>query len=215
MPIRTEAPLISVAGAVGSHVFDGSGRRVAKLDDLVVGWHPADAHPPLVGAVVRLRRRLAFVPAGDVADLQPDRLLLKGSLRALPVERKPWFVALAHDVLDRQIVDVDGADVARVSDLVLERSPDGFRLVGADVSARTLLRRLGPASMRREVSRDRVYDWASVGAFSERGAEAASSVLRLTDAAARLRARGPDDVDSLLDELPPGERQQLAKRVAP
>jgi sporulation protein YlmC with PRC-barrel domain len=178
--IRTDARLISVAGAVGSDVFDGSGRRVGAIDDLVVDWKPSDTHPLLVGAVVRSRRKRSYVPLDDIADLEPDRLLLKGPLRGLPPERQPWFVALAHDVLDRQIVDEQGADVARVSDLVLARFPDGIRLIGGDVSARTLLRRLGTASMRREVSPSRVYDWASVGAFPERSAGDASSVLRLT-----------------------------------
>ena len=178
--IQTEAQLISVAGAVGSDVFDGSSRRVASLDDLVVDWEPTDTHPALVGAVVRTRQRRSYVPLDDIADLEPDRLLLKGPLRGLPVERQPWLVALACDVLDRQIVDEHGADLARVSDLVLARFPDGIRLIGGDVSARTLLRRLGTASMRREVSPSRVYDWASVGAFPERGGGDASSVLRLT-----------------------------------
>jgi sporulation protein YlmC with PRC-barrel domain len=178
--IRTDTHLISVAGAVGSHVFDGSGRNVGTLDDLVVDWEPSDTHPALVGAVVRTRRKRSYVPVADIADLEPDRLLLKGPLRGLPPERQPWHVALAHDVLDRQIVDENGGDVARVSDLVLARFPDGIRLIGGDVSARTLLRRLGTASMRREVSPSRVYDWASVGAFPERGAGDASSVLRLT-----------------------------------
>jgi sporulation protein YlmC with PRC-barrel domain len=178
--IRTDAPLISVAGAVGSAVFDGSGRRVATLDDLVVDWEPSDPHPALVGAVVRTPRNRSYVPLDDIAGLEPDRLLLQGPLRGLAVERQPWLVALAHDVLDRQIVDEKGADVARVSDLVLARFPDGIRLIGGDISARTLLRRLGTASMRREVSPSRVYDWASVGAFPEGGAGDASSVLRLT-----------------------------------
>jgi sporulation protein YlmC with PRC-barrel domain len=178
--LRSDATLISLAGAVGSDVFDGSGLRVAALDDLVVDWEPVDAHPALAGAVVRTRRKRAFVPLDDIADLKPDRLLLNGPLRPLPIERKPWLVALAHDVLDRQIVDQRGADVGRISDLVLAPRPDGIRLVGADVSARTLLRRLGTASVRREVSPKRVYDWASVGAFPELGAGNASSVLRLT-----------------------------------
>lgn len=178
--VRTGATLISVAGAVGSDVFDGSGRRVATIDDLVVDWEPTDVHPALVGAVVRMRRKRAYVPLEDISALEPDRLLLKGPLRDRPVERQPWLVGLAHDVLDRQIVDEKGADVARISDLVLARFPDGLRLIGGDVSARTLLRRLGTASMRREVSPGRVYDWASVGAFPERGAGDASSVLRLT-----------------------------------
>lgn len=101
-----------------------------------------------------------------------------------------------------------------MSDLVLGRFPDGFRLVGADVSVRTLLRRLGPASMRRRVAVERVYDWASVAAFSVRGAGEVGSVLRLTNAAAQLGTLRPDELERLLGDLPPHERLQFAEHLA-
>ena len=210
--LQTEAELISVAGAVGSPVYDGSGKRLGTLDDLVVRWDTGDPHPPVCGAIVRLRRSRTYVQRDAIAELGPDALRLQGTLELHPPERQPWLVALAHDVLDRQIVDVDGSDVVRVSDLVLERLPDSIRLVGTDVSLRTLLRRLGPASLRRRVTPERVYDWASVAAFSARGAGEADSVLHLTKAAAKLRERGPDDVDALLADLPPHERAQFAEQ---
>jgi sporulation protein YlmC with PRC-barrel domain len=214
-PVRTDVDLISVAGLVGSHVYDDAWALVGRVDDLVVHRDPSEPHPPLEGAVVRALHGRTFVRVAEIAELRADELVLEGPLARRRVERQPWLVALAHDVLDRQIVDVDGSDVARVSDLVLGRCPDGFRLVGSDVSARTLLRRAGPAFLRRRVAADRVYDWASVGAFSERGAGEADSVLRLTDAAAQLRERGSADVASLLAELPADEQDALTDGLDP
>jgi hypothetical protein len=211
--LETDAELISVAGVVGSRVVDSSGRHVGKLDDLVVRWDPREAHPPLAGAIVRLLRR-GFVPRASIAELRPDGLRLHHTFSVRPVERKPWLVALAHDVLDRQIADLDGADVDRVSDLVLGLSADEIRLLGADLSARTFLRRLGPSQLRRRVARERVYDWAHVAAFSALGAADASSVLNLTEAAARLRKEGPAGVDAVLEDLPPHEQAELAKGLA-
>ena len=213
-PVEFEGKLLSVAGAVGSPVYSGSGERLGDLDDIVVRWDSGDEHPPLYGALVHAHRSLAFVPATAIAAVLPDQLRLHGSLEPGAPERHPGLVALARDVLDRQIVDVDGADVDRVSDLVLGRGPDGIRLVGADVSLRTLLRRLGPARMRRMVATERVYDWASVAAFSVHGAGEAGSVLKLTDAASHLRALDPTQIASLLDDLPPPERDQLSSHLA-
>ena len=168
---RVISGLVSVAGAVGSPVLDESGSRIGRLDDLVVRWGTGDAHPALHGVLVRVRHTTTFVPAAAIVDLEgrpPEGV--RDTLLSVPAERPAGLVALAHDVLDRQVVDVDGADVDRISDLLLARLPDGFRLVGADVSARTLLRRLGPAGLRRRVAADRIYDWASVAAFSVRRA---------------------------------------------
>ncbi len=46
-------------------------------------------------------------------------------------------------MLDRQIIDIDGKRVVRVNDLRLIRVNGFYRLVGADISTRGLLRRLG------------------------------------------------------------------------
>jgi len=213
--LETDAELLSIAGTVGSGVVDASGKLVGRLDDLVVHWSEDEPHPPLAGAIVRFIVRRAFVPMSSIAELRPEELLLRHTTELRPVERKAWLVALAHDVLDRQIVDVDGSDVKRVSDLLLGRLPGGLRLVGVDVSVRTLLRRLGPASLRRHVATDRVYDWASVAAFSKRGAGEASSVLQLTQALDALRKKGPADLQALLEDLPVGERAKLERHVTP
>jgi hypothetical protein len=212
--VAVAGELISVAGVVGSSVYDDGGRRVGSLHDLVVRWDSGEPHPPLYGAVVSARLKHTFVPAEAIAALEAGRVRLGGHLEPRPVERQAGLVALAHDVLDRQIVDAGGADIVRVSDLVLGRLPDGIRLVGADVSARTLLRRLGPAALRRRVARDRVYDWAGVAAFSVRGPGEAGSVLRLTSAADQLATLRPDELETLIGDLPPAERAQLAAHVA-
>jgi len=208
--------LVSLAGVVGSPVVDVSERRIGTLYDLVMHLGAGDAHPPMEGALVRVLHETKFVPVSAIVYLRADRLQVRGPLlEAVPADRPAGLVALAHDVLDRQVVDVDGADVDRISDLVLARSPDGFRLVGADVSARTLLRRLGPAGLRRRVAADRIYDWASVAAFSVRrpGEAGAGSVLQLTEAAKRLRTVAPADLALLLDNLPAHEATKLDEWV--
>ena len=63
-------------------------------------------------------------------------------------EPRPGEVLLAKQVLDYQLVDVDGVKVIRASDLYLAPVFGGYRLVGVDVSAQSLLRRLGPARWR-------------------------------------------------------------------
>ena len=210
--VAPDPRLVSVAGAVGAHVHDADSRLVGVLDDIVVG--PADVrYPPVAGLMVRVPGGRTFVPVDAVVDIRQHAVLLDGPLHSGVAARPPGLVALAHDVLDRQIVDVDGADVVRVSDLVLGNDGQGFRLVGVDVSMRTLFRRLGPASARRHVAPERVYDWAAVGAFSERGADDGPSILHLTNAAAELRQRGPLGVAQLLADLPRHERDELAPAI--
>jgi sporulation protein YlmC with PRC-barrel domain len=215
-PHRRVAPdprLVSVAGAVGARVYSADARLIGVLDDVLVD-PVEERYPPVVGLMVRVLHERTFVPIDAVADIHSHAVLLTGPLQSRAAARPPGLVALAHDVLDRQIVDIDGANVARVSDLVLGREGESFRLVGVDVSMRTLFRRLGPDFLRQHVSPERVYDWEAVGAFSERGADGGPSILHLTSAAADLRQRGSADVAQLLADLPTNERDQLASEVA-
>jgi hypothetical protein len=217
-PVRHPGAL-SVAGLAGVPVRDGTKALAGRLADVVVRWGSGSAHPSAVAVVVRAGRARHYVPLDAVARLEQDGVTLTGPLPGTQPRRAPEFVALVHDVLDHQLVDTDGVNVVRVSDLILADcphcpdGPDGVRLVGVDVSLRTLLRRLGPAPLRRVVAQDRVYDWNSVVAFSGRQAGETGATLLLDGAVARLRTLPPADLDALLGRLPARSGSELAAQL--
>ncbi len=78
-------------------------------------------------------------------------------------------ILLGRDVLDTQVVDVVGARLARVADVVLARTPDGrLEVLGVEVGFDGVLRRLrlGP---RRGPSGEDVLAWSDLHLTSERG----------------------------------------------
>jgi sporulation protein YlmC with PRC-barrel domain len=177
-----------VAGLLGSEVFTTAERLMGTLEDLVVHWN--SVYPPLVAAIVRRRQQHMLVQAVDFVALHRDRLVVRELPEPHPAVVRAPYVQLGRDLIDRQIVDVDGADVTRVSDLVLVPADGGHRLGGVDISARTLARRAGPTWLRRRVAADRIFDWATVAAVSP-PTDGPGSPLQLTTAAAALRAQGP------------------------
>jgi Mg/Co/Ni transporter MgtE len=62
-------------------------------------------------------------------------------------EPPPDELSLARQVMDHQIIDVNGIRVVRVNDLQLAPSDGTYRLVGVDISTAGLLRRLGAGRM--------------------------------------------------------------------
>jgi sporulation protein YlmC with PRC-barrel domain len=198
---------LSLVGIVGSPVVTDGGSQSGTVTDLVVRWDTGDTYPAVVSILIRAGRTRTRLPIDRVTTIRPDAIAIRDAGGSRP-EREDGHLALARDVLDRQLVDAEGIDIVRVSDLVLARIPD-LRLIGVDVSARTLLRRLGPRRLRRHVAPTRVIDWAAVGAFSVREAGEAGSVLRLTPTAAQLRELDPAELEALVDDLALRERQQL------
>jgi len=162
-------------------------------------------------------RRLAFVPATAIDRIAHAEVLLRSAkLDLQDVVRRPGEVLLAKDVLDHQLVDVDGVQVIRAADLYLAEVLGRIRLVGADVSTATLLRRLGPRRWHPLPTPERVIDWAAIQPFGEStdSVDGATQVrLRTThEGLHRLR---PGELADLLEDLRRDERNELLAALSP
>jgi len=196
--------LISLAGLIGRPVANQQGAEVGTIADVVARWD-GGPYPPVTGLVVKVGRRPAFLSVEQVHDMTHQGVQLASArLDLLDFERRPGEVMLGGDVLDRQLVDVDGVRVVRASDLYLARVGLAWRLVGVDVSMQSLLRRLGPARLRTRPTPDRVLDWAAIQPFGAQPGQ-----VRLSRSSQALRRLRPSEVADLLEELGRDERREL------
>ena len=210
--------IVSLAGVLGRPVTNQTGQEIGRLDDIVARWADGQMYPPVSGLVIRVGRRLAFVPASAIDRIGHAEVLLRSSrLDLRDVVRRPGEVLLAKDVLDHQLVDVEGVQVIRAADLYLAEVLGRIRLVGADVSNATLLRRLGPRRWRPRPTPDRVIDWATIQPFSESGGEAAGAAthMRLKTTNEGLHRLRPGELADLLEDLRRDERRELLAALSP
>ncbi len=204
--------LVSVAALVGRPVVDSRGLEVGRVVDLVVRWQ-GEPYPPVTGLVMRVARRRAYVPIHQIAEIAPDRVSLHTTrLDLRDFERREGEVVLNGDVVDHQLVDVDGVRVVRASDLYLARVSNVFRLVGVDVGFGSLLRRIGPTRWRARATPERVIDWAAIQPFGSPGA-VRPGPMRLQAPNQALRRLRPADLADLLEELGREERQELLAQL--
>jgi CBS domain-containing protein len=207
--------LISLAGLVGSPVSNPQGDPIGRVADVVARWDGAEAYPAVTGLVVRIGGRRAFASMEQVKSVSRSGVEM-GSARLdlLEFARREGEVLLGTDVLDHQLVDVDGVQVIRSSDLYLAYAPgvtgQVLRLVGVDVSGQTLLRRLGPKRWRVVPTPERVIDWATIRPF---GSEVPTVAMRSSmDEVRRLR---PGELADLLEDLGRDARQELLASLEP
>jgi CBS domain-containing protein len=210
--------IVSLAGVLGRPVRNQTGQEIGRLDDVVARWADGQMYPPVSGLVIRVGRRLAFVPASAIDRIGHAEVLLRSSrLDLRDVVRRPGEVLLAKDVLDHQLVDVEGVQVIRAADLYLAEVLGRIRLVGADVSNATLLRRLGPRRWRPRPTPDRVIDWATIQPFSESGSDAGGPApdMRLKTTNEGLHRLRPGELADLLEDLRRDERRELLAALSP
>jgi CBS domain-containing protein len=206
--------IVSVASLVGSPVFNQRGQRVGKLVDLVARMHGQDRYPPLTGLLVRIGSRNSFLPIEGVENIAHQSVYLRTArLDLREFTRRPGEVLLAKDMLDHQVVDLDGRQVIRAADLYLAPVAGQFVLVGLDVSLNTLLRRLGPKRFRGRPTPERVIDWDAVAPFSD-DLTTSPPAVQLRSSDEQLRRMAPADLADLLEDLGRPARQDLLSRLA-
>src|SRR6187397_1006463 len=190
--------MLYLSQAIGRPVLDANGEPLGKVDDLIVAV--GDRYPPVTGLVVMTDRRRIFLPWSQVARFDEGGARLSGAtIDITRFAQRPNEIGLRADLLDKQIVDIDGRKVVRVNDL---------GLVAVDVGASGLLRRLGIEGAYRILARnlrlptpERYIDWEDVDPV-----ETSIASIRLRVPHAGLTELHPADLATIIDQLAPRDR---------
>ncbi len=137
---------------VNRPVTDIDGKRLGTVQDLIARLWPEFPHPVVEALVVRRRESPLIVPLSAVAALVPQAIALKSDYEHVPAYTPTDDdIFLARDVLDKQIIDKEGARVVRVNDLELVRVNGNTLASNVDVSGMGILRRIGMADAAQSV----------------------------------------------------------------
>ncbi len=123
-------------------VLDQTGEEIGRLKDVVVGM--GETFPAVTALIVASNKETYILP-WDVVNLFNRRVISVNAILqnlgpALPSAND---ILICRDVLDKQIVDINGAKLVRVNDLKLGEVKGRLCLVAADIGLGGLLRRLG------------------------------------------------------------------------
>jgi len=161
----TAPAVLHLSLVVGAPLRDTDGERLGRVEDLIVRLGDP-GYPPITGFLVLVARRRSFLPAELVEDIAPNGVVLrKAKLDLRRFERRPGEVLLKHDVLDHQLINVDGARLVRANEIELARAEGWWRVVGVDTGPRGGVRRLLPRPLGRHVGAGTFLDWASIEPF--------------------------------------------------
>ncbi len=188
--------MLYLSQVLGRPIRDLEGESVATVKDVITRLGEDD-HPEVIGIVARYRRRDFFVSRWRITQISEAGVRLNSDVLNLrPFERREGEVLLARNVLDKQLIDVDGKRVVRVNDVQLIEVGGAWRVTGADVSLQGLWRRLAPAGFVGTRKPVEVIDWSDVGYLATDEA-----IVQLKSASGKLARLHPVEIARLAEAL--------------
>jgi magnesium transporter len=192
---------------IGLPVRDPTGEPIGTIADLIVAI--GDRYPPVTGLVVRTDRRQIFLPWANVDTFDEGGARLRvPTIDIGKFIQRQDEILLKADLLDKQIVDIEGRKVIRVNDVSLDLVEGALHVVAVDVGAAGLFRRLGIEGPFRTLARnlkasmpERYIDWEDVDPL-----ESTIASIRLRVPHAKLAELHPADLASIIDQLTPRDR---------
>lgn len=125
-------------------VYDSRNEPVGKAVDVYV--NPSEGFPAVAAIGVLRGGQEYLISALDLVRMDHKGIVLNGKLRDLALyEPQGGEISLARQVLDKQIIDINGKRVVRVNDLQFAYANGKYRLVAVDTTPAGLARRIGLA----------------------------------------------------------------------
>src|SRR5579864_7920653 len=175
---------------------------IGKVTDFLVN-DPDETFPQVDGLVIKTAQGARYAPMDSVAEVDDVGNVALTSAPKVAAPPNEEALYLVNDLLDKQIVDVDGRKVVRINDIELVNASGKLRVVAADVGVSGLLRRLGLKSfgkrftpwIYRNVPRTMIA-WNSVAPIRE--ASPSQVVLVKESKLARLH---PSELAGIIEDL--------------
>ena len=187
---------------MGENVSDPRGNKVGTILDLIANIDLT--YPQVTGVLMRLKnsRQIVAIPWQEISFTEGSIALKKENYELLKGYKK-GELKLKEALLDKQVVDTDGAKIRRVNDLQFLIANQTLFLVHVDVGFHGLLRRVGLKRPFRFILRalfdyemtDQLISWKFVQPVSS------PDLLRLTIAQNRLAQLHPADLADIIEDL--------------
>jgi sporulation protein YlmC with PRC-barrel domain len=204
--IRPASSSVLLSQLLGRPVLGPSRQALGRVVDVTVAL--GEPHPVLRRVGTGSRRALTHLTAFAALD-DTGRCVRTAGEPMVPVlhDRE---LRLVRDVLDTQVVDLDGRRLCRVSDVLLGRRPDGgAEVVAVDVGLGALLGRVGLRWLGSRFT-PALVDWDDLHLTSTRG-----HLVQLSTATAGMRRLDSAGVAHLVARLSAGQAADVLDVLDP
>src|ERR687885_2433648 len=203
--------MLSLSEVLNLPIIDSQNKTLGRVSDLAA--HPASPYPYISLIRVRTGRRShRYVSWRDIRDFQTTQIILSRREAELSLAHlQEADILLAKNVLDKQIVDLEDRKLVRAQDVQLARVGRDLQVLGVDISASALIRRLGFKRLAEAVARrfpPPAVEWSDVDLTDWRDPN-----LKLRLRKESLKRLHPADLAEIAASLSAEERHIMLKAL--
>jgi magnesium transporter len=198
-----------LSGIIGKEVFDADGDAIGKLKDLLISTAPSGQNDPnqqlVIGVKLKIHKETKFYSFRTFRVTKAREMLnvTCNELIELSPEEVSNGLLLVENILDKQIVDLNGRKLVRVNDVRLATLPAGTFAIAVDIGIEGLLRRIGISIPMKKIFSLLKIDipskyilWDDVQAI-----DYSNQNIKLSKSYAKLHTLHPSDLADILEDL--------------
>jgi magnesium transporter len=198
-----------LSGIIGKEVFDADGDAIGVLKDLLINTVPSGNGDPnqqlVIGVKLKVHMETRFYSFRTFRVTKAREMLSVtfSELIELNSEDVNNGLLLVENILDKQIVDMNGRKLVRVNDVRLATLPAGTFAIAVDIGIEGLLRRIGISNpIKKILSFFKINIPAKFILWDDVQAIDFSNLnIKLSKSYAKLHTLHPSDLADILEEL--------------
>ncbi len=198
-----------LSGIIGKEAFDSDGEAIGIIKDLLISAVPSGQNDPnaqlVTGIKMKIKKKLNYYSFKTFRVVKARELLnvTCSELVELSKDEVDNGLLLFENILDKQIVDLNGRKLVRVNDVRLATLPAGTFAIAVDIGIEGILRRIGIlVPMKRITSLFKISIptkyilWDDVQAI-----DFSNLNIKLSKSYAKLHTLHPSDLADILEDL--------------
>ena len=196
-------------------IWDAYGNSLGKCEDVLTGYVKSD-FPPIVAIAMKSKdaEDAVLISCASISSFFPSIVINTPAHKMQHYSPKGNELWLIKQVLDHQIVDVEGRRVVRVNDIQIALMQDKYVVTGVDIGGGGLLRRLGLEPLGKKITEllkrpayQGIIAWKDVAYLAQK------DPLQLNMTHEKISKLRPADIAAILNDLDRNTSQSLLEKM--
>lgn len=199
----------------GKLVIDCYGHKIGKIQDFIFqdGKEYAKITHLIYISKDKYRRKIEWKYIKELKERRTKKrdieIVLNCTRKNIIFSNEKKTDHLVSNLLDKQIIDVDGQKIVRVNDMLLAKIKGKFSVVAVCVGTRSLLRVVGVSGPKSMVGEEKIIKWESVESLDEELHD-----LHLKYQKSKIADLHPSDIADIIEDLSHDKRELIFDSLA-